>query len=47
MAWHLIQAQTPAGIRYQDLPVDIDEDMLREVAELTGGTYFEPPITRS
>ncbi len=32
--------QTPVGIRYQDLPVDIDEDMLREVAELTGGAYF-------
>ncbi|MCB9071265.1 MAG: VWA domain-containing protein [Prevotellaceae bacterium] len=32
--------QTPVGIRYQDLPVDIDEDMLRQVAELTGGAYF-------
>ena len=32
--------QTPVGIRYQDLPVDIDDDMLRQVAELTGGAYF-------
>jgi Ca-activated chloride channel family protein len=32
--------QTPYGIRYQNLPVDIDEDMLRKVAGLTGGTYF-------
>lgn len=32
--------QTPFGIRYQNIPVDIDEDMLREIASLTGGAYF-------
>jgi len=37
--------QTPVGIRYQDLPVDIDEDMLREVASLTGGQYFRATDT--
>ena len=26
--------------RYQTLPVRIDEQLLREVAELTGGRYF-------
>lgn len=32
--------QTPMGIRYQDMQVDIDEDMLREIASMTGGSYF-------
>lgn len=32
--------QTPVGIRYQDMPVDIDEDMLRQIATMTGGQYF-------
>jgi len=32
--------QTPMGIRYQDMQVDIDEDMLRQVATMTGGSYF-------
>ncbi len=32
--------QTPMGIRYQDMKVDIDEDMLRQVASMTGGSYF-------
>lgn len=32
--------QTPVGIRYQDMPVDIDEDMLRQIANMTGGRYF-------
>ena len=32
--------QTPYGVRYQNIPVDIDEDMLREIADMTGGTYF-------
>jgi len=39
--------QTPVGIRYQDLPVDIDEDMLREVASLTGGQYFRATDTNN
>jgi Ca-activated chloride channel family protein len=28
------------GKRYQNVPVDIDEDMLTEIASLTGGSYF-------
>ncbi len=32
--------QTPYGIQYQNIPVDIDEGMLREIADMTGGTYF-------
>ncbi|MGM9745391.1 MAG: VWA domain-containing protein [Paludibacteraceae bacterium] len=32
--------QTPYGIQYQNIPVDIDESMLREIADMTGGTYF-------
>ena len=37
--------QTPMGIRYQDMPVDIDEDILREIASLTGGQYFRATDT--
>jgi len=32
--------QTPFGIQYQNMPVEIDEDILREIASKTGGTYF-------
>ncbi len=32
--------QTPFGIQYQSMPVEIDEDMLKQIAELTGGRYF-------
>lgn len=32
--------QTPFGIRMQNMPVDIDEDILTDVANLTGGKYF-------
>ncbi len=40
------EARTPIGtgvggrVRYQTLPVRLDEDLLREVAEGTGGRYF-------
>lgn len=37
--------QTPMGIRYQNMPVDIDEDVLREIASLTGGQYFRATDT--
>jgi Ca-activated chloride channel homolog len=30
----------PAGYRYAELPVGLDEDLLMEVASLTGGRYF-------
>lgn len=32
--------QTPFGIRMQNMPVDIDEDVLTDIANLTGGRYF-------
>jgi len=32
--------QTPFGIQYQRMPVEIDEPLLREMAALTGGKYF-------
>jgi Ca-activated chloride channel family protein len=32
--------QTPYGIQYQDMPVEIDEAILREISQTTGGKYF-------
>lgn len=32
--------QTPFGTRMQDMKVEIDEDVLKEIASLTGGQYF-------
>lgn len=32
--------QTPFGIQYQDMQVEIDEEMLKEIASETGGVYF-------
>jgi N-terminal double-transmembrane domain len=32
--------QTPFGIQYQDMPVEIDEGILQKIAETTGGKYF-------
>jgi len=32
--------QTPFGIRYQNVPVEVDEETLREVASMTDGKYF-------
>lgn len=32
--------QTPMGIRYQDIPVEIDETVLQQIASMTGGSYF-------
>ncbi len=32
--------QTAAGIRYQNMQVEIDEDVLRDIADMTGGKYF-------
>ena len=31
---------TPFGVRVMDVKVEIDEDLLRQIAEETGGTYF-------
>jgi Ca-activated chloride channel homolog len=30
----------PTGVQYASLPVSIDEELLREIASLTGGQYF-------
>ncbi len=32
--------QTPFGIQYRNMPVEIDEAMLQEISTLTGGQYF-------
>ena len=32
--------QTPWGIQLQNMPVEIDEDILTQIANLTGGKYF-------
>ncbi len=32
--------QTPFGTQYQDMPVEIDEAILKEIAQTTGGRYF-------
>ncbi len=32
--------QTPFGLRYQKMQVEIDEALLRKIADLTGGEYF-------
>lgn len=32
--------QTPFGIQYQNLPVEIDEPALKQIAATTGGQYF-------
>ncbi len=32
--------QTPRGVQYQSIEADIDEEVLQEIAEITGGRYF-------
>ncbi len=32
--------QTPRGVRYQSIEADIDEEILQEIAAITGGRYF-------
>jgi Ca-activated chloride channel family protein len=32
--------QTPYGIQYQDMQVEIDENILKEIASMTNGKYF-------
>jgi Ca-activated chloride channel family protein len=39
--------QTPFGIRYQNVPVDVDEPTLRKVASMTGGRFFRATDNRS
>lgn len=38
--------QTPYGTRYQMVPVEIDEKVLRQVAEMTDGKYFRATDNR-
>jgi len=38
--------QTPMGIRYQNIPVEIDEEVLQEIADMTGGAYFRAKDTK-
>jgi Ca-activated chloride channel family protein len=37
--------QTPFGVQYQNLPSELDEDLLRKIAEETGGKYFRATDT--
>jgi len=39
--------QTPFGIRYQMMPVEIDEGLLRQIADITGGQYFRATDNRT
>lgn len=32
--------QTPFGVQYRNMPVEIDEDILKEISAKTGGRYF-------
>jgi Ca-activated chloride channel family protein len=32
--------QTAFGIQYQDMPVEIDEEILKQISQTTGGKYF-------
>ncbi len=38
--------QTPFGVQYQNLEVKIDEEILKQVAEVTGGQYFRATSNR-
>lgn len=38
--------QTPFGIRYQMVPVEIDENILKQIASTTGGKYFRATNNR-
>jgi Ca-activated chloride channel family protein len=39
--------QTPFGVRYQNMPVDVDEKTLQKIAEMTGGQYFRATDNRT
>ncbi len=39
--------QTPFGIRYQMMPVQIDEGLLKQIANITGGEYFRATDNRT
>ena len=39
--------KTPFGVQYQNVPVDIDEGVLKQIANETGGKYFRATNTAS
>jgi Ca-activated chloride channel homolog len=39
--------QTPAGMRFQNMPVEIDEAVLQQIADKTGGQYFRATDNQS
>jgi len=39
--------QTPFGIRYQNIPVEVDEKILQKIADMTGGQYFRATNNRA
>ncbi len=39
--------QTPYGVQYQDIEVDIDEPTLQQIADVTGGKYFRATDNKS
>ncbi len=39
--------QTPFGIRYQNMPVDVDEKTLKSIASMTGGNFYRATNNRT
>jgi Ca-activated chloride channel family protein len=39
--------QTPFGVRYQNIPVDVDEKTLKSVAAITGGNFYRATNNRA
>ena len=39
--------QTPFGVRIQQVQVEIDEELLKKIAEMTGGMYFRATSTNA
>ncbi|MGL5787167.1 MAG: vWA domain-containing protein [Bacteroidales bacterium] len=39
--------QTPFGVQYQNVPVEIDETTLKQIASVTGGQYFRATDNQS
>lgn len=39
--------QTPYGVQYQNVPVEIDETTLKQIASVTGGQYFRATDNQS
>ena len=39
--------QTPFGTRYRNIPVDVDEETLQTIAEMTGGLFYRATNNRA